>query len=236
MKRLASEHKRAGYRMLLRRLRQQGWRVNHKRVERLYRQEGLQIRRKRRRKHVTNRVAMAAAQWVNDCWSIDFMSDALTTGRALRFFTAVDDASRECLDLFPATAIPAQAVTERLDAIGTFRGFPRFIRTDGGPEFQSKHFALWCASRNIVHVTIEPGKPQQNAFIEALNGRIRDEFLNENLFTSVPDALRQATAWRYQYNFQRPHGVLGLPPARKAKELRLLRKKLGETLIQTGTK
>lgn len=239
LRRLAFKHRRAGYRMLFRRLRMDGWEVNHKRVERLYREEKLPLRRKRRRRRSVVVTPMPPAQYLNDCWSIDFMSDALTSGRALRFFTAVDDASRECLDLFSACAIPAKDVTERLDRIGIFRGYPQFIRTDGGPEFQSKHFADWCAKHGIVHITIEPGKPQQNAFIEAFNGLVRNEFLNESLFHSAQDANTKATRWKYEYNFERPHGELakplGVPPAVYARRLREL--KLNEkTLIQSGAK
>lgn len=181
---------------------------------------------------------MPPAQWVNDCWSIDFMSDATTSKKALRFLTAIDDASRECLALYAAHAIPASSVTEQLDRVGTFRGYPTAIRTDGGPEFQSIHFNAWCEKRGILHVTIEPGKPQQNAFIESLNGRIRDELLNEELFLSERDANAKAVQWRTEYNFERPHGVLGLPPALRAKELRSLKLKQnqGRALIQSGTK
>lgn len=221
--------------MIHRKLKQEGWRVNHKRIERIYREEGLQIRRKRRRKHLSSRVAMPVAVGLNDCWSLDFMSDALTCGRALRVLTVLDDASRECLDLHTDTSISSNQVTDRLDAVGTFRGFPRFIRTDGGPEFQSKHFALWCAKRNITHFTIQPGKPQQNAYIEAFNGRVRDEFLNENLFSSVRDAQKKASRWKYEYNFERPHGVLGVPPAQHARMLRQ-QQLMEKPLIQSGTK
>ena len=162
------------------------------------------------------------------------MSDALTTGRALRLLTAVDDASRECLALFAARAIPAVSVTEQLDRVGTFRGYPLFIRTDGGPEFQSNHFRHWCKAHGIIHVTIEPGKPQQNAYIEAFNGRVRDELLNEELFFSEEDANRKAATWKKEYNFQRPHGSLLVPPALEAKKLRMLKLK-ENTLIQSGT-
>ena len=148
------------------------------------------------------------------------MSDALTTGRALRLFNVLDDASRECLDSYADTSIPATKVVERLDAIATFRGYPRFVRTDGGPEFQSAVFARWCAKHGVSYCTIEPGKPQQNAFIEAFNGRVREELLNENLFFSVKDAREKALNWKHEYNFERPHGVLGVPPALRARELR----------------
>jgi putative transposase len=221
--------------MIYRRLRMAGWEVNHKRVERLYREEGLQIRRKRRRKHVTSRIPMPVAQWVNDCWSMDFMSDALTSGRALRFLTVLDDAPKECLDLYASTSIPAAKVVERLDAIGLFRGYPRVVRTDGGPEFQSHTFAQWCSKHRVEHFTIEPGKPQQNAYIEAFNGLVRDGLLNEHLFESVRDAQQKAAAWRQEYNFDRPHGVLGVPPALYARKLRKL-KLMEKPLIQSGTK
>ena len=178
---------------------------------------------------------MPPARWCNDCWSIDFMSDALTSGRALRFFTALDDASRECLDLYPKTSLPAERVTERLDAVAMFRGYPRFLRTDGGPEFQGRIFNEWCRKHSIVHATIEPGKPQQNAYIESFNGRVREEFLNENLFHSEGDALEKATAWKHEYNFERPHGVLGEPPALRAALLRKLQLK-EKPLIRSGTK
>ncbi len=221
--------------MIYRKLLQEGWEVNHKRVERLYREERLQMRRKRRRKARSERSAMVKARWCNDCWSIDFMSDALVSGRALRFFTAIDDAPREALDLFAACAIPASKVTEKLDAVAIFRGYPVYLRTDGGPEFQSKHFNDWCERHNIIHLTIEPGKPQQNAFIESFNGRVRDEFLNETLFHSERDANEKAARWKREYNFERPHGTLGVPPASRARELRQLKLK-ENTQVQTGTK
>jgi len=230
---LAKRFRRAGYRMIYRRLRRSGWQVNHKRVARIYREERLQIRRKRRRKQVIQRVQMPEAQWVNDCWSVDFMSDALTSGRALRFLNLLDDASKECLELYADTSIPGWKLVERLDAVGTFRGFPSFIRTDGGPEFQGRDFEAWCKKRGVIHITIEPGKPQQNAFIEAFNGRVRDELLNEELFLSVQDAQRKAATWKYEYNFERPHGVVGEPPALFARKLKQQQKE--KSLIRTGT-
>lgn len=222
--------------MIYRKLRQENQKVNHKRVERIYREERLQLRRKRRKKHSVVRVKMPTPKWLNDCWSLDFMSDALMSGKVLRFFNAIDDASRECLDIFPAISIPSKMVIDRLDAIATFRGYPVYIRTDGGPEFQSKTFAAWLARHGIVHQTIDPGKPQQNAFIESFNSRAREEFLNENLFLSLKDAREKASIWRQEYNFERPHGVLGVPPAVKAKQLRKMKQLTqGETLIKTGT-
>ncbi len=210
--------------------------MNHKRVERLYRLEGLQIRRKRKRvRTISPRIEMPPAEFLDDCWSADFMSDALTGKRALRFFNAIDDASREALTVHAAIAIPAEVVTEMLDRVAVFRRYPKCIRTDGGPEFQSVHFAKWCAAHNILHITIEPGKPQQNAFIESFNGRMRDELLNEELFHSVIDANQKATKWKNEYNSQRPHGTLGVTPLVRARELRKKEKQKGKTLVQTGT-
>lgn len=219
--------------MIYRRLRHSGWQVNHKRVARIYREEKLQIRRKRRSKQVVQRAQMVVAEWVNDCWSVDFMSDALSSGRALRLLTLIDDASRECLELYADTSIPGWKLVERLDAVATFRGFPRFIRTDGGPEFQGAEFERWCAKRGVCHITIQPGKPQQNAFIEAFNGRVRDELLNEEIFSSISDAQRKVTRWKHEYNFERPHGVVGLPPALLARKLKHQQKE--KSLIRTGT-
>ena len=221
--------------MVYRRLRQEGWQVNHKRVERIYREEKLQLRQKRHRKRKGTRGQMPQAQWVNDCWSMDFMSDATTNGRALRFLTVIDDAPRECLDLFAACSIPSELLTDRLDAIALFRGYPQYVRTDGGPEFQSRHFETWIRKHGIIHHTIEPGRPQQNAFIESFNGRVRDELLNEELFHGETDANSKAVRWRYEYNFERPHGVLGVPPALRARDLRKM-KEQEKTLIQAGTK
>ena len=159
----------------------------------------------------------------------------MTSGRALRFLTVIDDAPRECLDLFAACSIPSELLTERLDGVALFRGYPRYVRTDGGPEFQSKHFEAWTRKHGIIHHTIEPGKPQQNAFIESFNGRARDELLNEELFHDETDANAKAVRWRYEYNFERPHGVLGVPPALRARDLRKM-KEQEKTLIQAGTK
>jgi putative transposase len=122
---------------------------------------------------------------------------------------------------------------ERLDAVGIFRGFPRCIRTGGGPEFQGKDFEAWCKKRGVVHITIQPGKPQQNAFIEAFNGRVRGELLNEELFFSVQDAQRKATSWKHEYNFDRPHGVVGEPPALLSRKLKQQQRE--KSLSRTGT-
>jgi putative transposase len=140
--------------------------------------------------------------------------------------------------LCSSSAIMLERVLGALPASGRGSGAPcqspRFLRTDGGPEFQSGEFAAWCAKHGVTHVTIEPGRPQKNAYTEAFNGRVRDEFLNENLFTSVRDAREKAATWRHEYNIERPHGVLGIPPALRTRELR--KQKLTEkSLIQTGT-
>ena len=211
-----------------------GWKVNHKRIERLYQEEMLMLRMKRTRKSYAGaRVPMPVAERVNDCWSIDFISDVSSSGRALRFLTVLDNATRECLELYAAHCISGKKVTERLDQVATFRGYPRYIRVDNGPEFRSKDVHEWAIKHGITLCFIQPGKPQQNAFIESFNGTCRNEFLNETLFFSVIDAQQKGSLYRTEYNTERPHSSIGgIPPITYA---RRLRKKLRETLIRSGT-
>lgn len=213
----------------------EGFAVNYKKVWRLYREEGLSIRRKRKKKLPAHlRATLPAPVAVNDCWSADFMSDVTTGGRTLRFFNVLDDCSRENLAATPAYSFPSTKVTEELDRVALFRGYPKHLRVDNGPEFRSKHFHQWAMLHGVTLVFIEPGKPMQNAFIESFNGRMRDEFLNQNLFTSDIDAEQKTNQWRYEYNNLRPHGSLGLPPVTYRERLnkQLLNQEI--TLIQSG--
>ena len=214
LRRLAFKHKRAGYRMLTRRLKQEGFVVNHKKVWRLYREEGLGMRKKSKKKLPQHlREAMPMMERANQCWSIDLVSDATTDGRMLRFLTGVDDFTRTNLVLYAAYSLPGSKVVECLEMVAEHRGYPEYIRVDNGPEFRSKTFRDWALSCGISIVFIEPGKPYQNAFIESFNGRLRDEFLNQHLFISPRDAQRKANEWQDDYNNRRPHSALGVPPA-----------------------
>ena len=196
-------------------LKREGWTVNYKRVERLYREERLSLRRKRRRKlRATLRVVFPKPSRLNECWSVDFMSDGLMDGRALRVLTTVDELSTEALLAEPFFSIPATRVTQELDRAARRRGYyPERIRSDNGPEFTSAHFQTWCLEHKIVHDLIEPGMPFQNPFCESFNGRCRDECLNAEVFVSLADAQRKLRRFREEYNSHRPKASLGgIPP------------------------
>jgi len=145
----------------------------------------------------------------NDGWSMDFMSDELFDGRRIRLLTLVDNFSRESLAIEVDQRIGGQRVVEVLMQLGKERGLPKTIRVDNGPEFTSKRFDQ-CAYLNGVELDFSrPGKPMDNGLIEAFNGRLRQECLNESWFLSLEDAREKVEAWRMDYNRERPHGALG---------------------------
>lgn len=209
---VAGEHPRFGYRRVQAVLRGRGWRVNHKRVWRLYRQAGLSVRRRKRR-HVRRagaaRPALAAA---NQEWAMDFMHDALESGRSLRTLNVIDTFTRECLAIEVGGSLASYDVTRVLARLAVERGRPARVRSDNGPEFTSRHFLAWCERERIAVEYIQPGKPSQNAHIESFNGRLRDECLNANLFRSLAEARAVTAEWRRFYNHQRPHSALGYQP------------------------
>jgi putative transposase len=218
---LATRRPRYGYRRLTVLLRRQGWRVNHKRVYRLYREEGLQVRIKRRKKLASaSRVVPPSARRVNERWSMDFVSDALSDGRRIRVLTVLDSFTRECLMMKVAPSLPSPAVTDALEQVIAMRGKPQTIQVDNGSEFTSNHFDAWAYLREIRIDFIRPGKPVDNAHIESFNGRLRDECLNSQWFESLDDARRAIHDWRDDYNERRPHSALGdRSPAEFASEL-----------------
>lgn len=234
IQRLAFRHRRWGYRTIWRRLRLDGWVVNHKRIERIYRAEKLSLRRKRRKKIPAHlRVALPKVDRPNICWSADFVSDATVSRRAIRGFVLEDDYSRRCLALKIRYSIPGRRVVEYLEEVARERGYPQYLRVDNGPEFRGADLRLWASTHGVQIVFIEPGKPMQNGFVESLNARVREHFLNENLFVSERDAQPKADLFLHEYNWIRPHSASGLPPA-VFEENQLVSK--GETLIRTGTK
>jgi len=200
-------------------LQREGWKVNRKRVYRLYREEGLTMRNKRPRRHVTacRRMDRPAATELNDGWSMDFMSDQLFDGRRLRLLTLVDNFSRESLAIEVNDHIGAHKVVDVLMQIGKERKYPRTIRVDNGPEFISKVLDQWAYLNGVELDFSRPGKPTDNGLIDAFNGRLRQECLNENWFLSLEDAREKVESWRQQYNKDRPHGALGnMAPAEYA--------------------
>jgi transposase InsO family protein len=240
IRRLSFRHRTDGYRMIYRKLRLAGWVVNHKRIERIYREEKLALRRKRRKKLPAHqRVNLPVPTAPNVIWSLDFISDATTRGRSLRGLVAVDDFSRKLLTLHMRHSIPGRMVVELLDRVAAFRGYPKYVRVDNGPEFRGRDFHEWAAKRGMQIVFIEPGKPQQNAFVESLNAIIRRDFLNLQLFADEADANRKAIVFQSEYNTERPHGSLGSPGVPPVMYEDAYRKQVvneEKTLIQTGTK
>jgi putative transposase len=219
LRELASVRRRFGYRRLHILLTREGIAMNHKRLRRLYGEERLQVRRRGGRKRALGtRAPMAIPQGSNQRWSLDFLSDAMVDGRRFRILAIVDDFTRECLALVADTSLPGLRVVRELDALIITRGRPAMIVSDNGTELTSMAILRWSQERKVEWHYIAPGKPQQNAFIESFNGRLRDELLNETLFTSLAHAREALAIWKDDYNTVRPHSGLGnLPPAEYAK-------------------
>ena len=214
----AHARRRWGYRMIHDVLRPQYPDINHKRVYRIYRAEGLAIRKRRKTKRIGVRVPLVAALEVNQTWSMDFVSDAIcrpgAVSRRIKCFTVADDFSHECVDIPADFGIGGAYVTRLLDRAAMFRGYPKEVRTDNGPEFTSRAFLTWTQKHLITHILIEPGSPTQNAYIESFNGTFRDECLDENWFESLEQARQAIASWRTDYNEIRPHSSCGrIPPA-----------------------
>lgn len=146
---------------------------------------------------------------VNQCWVMDFMSDALFNGRRFRALTIMDVYSRECLNIYADKKITGDTVVDILDSISYHRGRPERIRVYNGPEFISRVLDNWTYENNIKLEFSRPGKPTDNAFIESFNGSPRDECFNTNWFLSIEDAWSNLETWRRDYNEFRPHSSLG---------------------------
>lgn len=218
---LAHRHRRYGAGMIYLKLRQSGQPVNHKRVERLYAEAGLQVRRRRRKKvPVADRQPLGRPLAANHVWSMDFVFDRTAEGRVIKCLTVVDDATHEAVAVVPERAIGGHALTRILDRVAGKRGLPQAIRTDNGKEFCGKAMVTWAHERGVDLRLIEPGKPNQNAYVESFNGRFRDECLNEHWFTNLLHARTVIETWRREYNEERPKKALGgLTPAAYAKQL-----------------
>jgi putative transposase len=219
MRAVAAVRRRFGYRRLQIMLAREGLVMNHKKFRRLYREERLQVRRRGGRKRALGtRSPILLPAGPNQRWSLDFLSDAFADGRRFRVLAVVDDFTRECLGLVADTSLSGLRVTRELDAIMACRGRPMSCVSDNGTELTSSAVLRWCQTTGVEWQYIAPGKPQQNAFIESFNGRLRDECLNETLFTSLRHARQVLEAWRRDYNTIRPHSALkGMTPTDFAK-------------------
>jgi putative transposase len=209
LRELASQYVRWGCPLLHLLLRREGWRVNHKRTERLYREEGLKVRRRRRKRVAVERKPFAMPSEANECWAMDFMSDALSTGRRYRIFNVVDVRTRECLVCESDTSLPAARVIDLLDEVAIERGYPRRIVCDNGPEFRSRVFDAWAYEHGVVVGFIQPGKPAQNAFGESFNGKMRNEWLKAHWWRTIAEARDGNEEFRRIHNTIRPHRSLG---------------------------
>jgi len=219
---LAQRHKRYGVGMIHLKLRQAGYLVNYKRVERLYQQAQLQVRRRKRKKvPIGERQPLFRPLAANEVWSMDFVFDRTADARVIKCLTIIDDATHESVAIEVERAISGVGVTRVLGRLALSRGLPNVIRTDNGKEFCGKTMVAWAHERGVQLRLIEPGKPNQNAYIESFNGRLRDECLNEHWFPNLLHARSEIERWRREYNEERPKKALGgLTPAAYAKQLK----------------
>ena len=209
LRQLAGENRRYGYLRLHALLRREGLVMNAKRTYRLYREEGLQVRRrKKRRWPARERLPLVAPDRRNARWSLDFISDALWTGRRFRALDIVDDCTRECPAILVDFSISGRRIARLLGALAPSYGLPEEIVMDNGPELTSKALFEWSQRTGVRLRFIEPGKPIQNAYVESFLGRFGDECLNEHWFGSLAEARQTIEAWRRHYNEQRPHSAL----------------------------
>ena len=209
MKKIARKRRRFGYRRIGVLLEREGMVMNHKKLYRLYTDEKLSVKRRRGRKRARgSRTPMPAATRPNQRWSLDFVSDTFGASRKFRILAVNDDCCRENFCLMADTSISGARVARELDALVRLYGKPASIVSDNGTGFTSRAILKWANDNDVDWHYIDPGEPQQNAFIESFNGNLRDELLNEELFDTLDDARRHLALWRYDYNNVRPHSSL----------------------------
>lgn len=187
-----------------------GYPWNHKRVYRIYRELELNMRIKPRKRLVREKPeALVVPTVINASWSMDFMHDQLEDGRRYRLFNVIDDYNREGLGIEVDLSLPSERVMRALDQIIEWRGKPAQIRCDNGPEYISAALAAWAEKQSITLVFIQPGNPQQNAYIERYNRTVRYDWLAHYLFHSIEEVQEYATQWLWTYNNERPNMALG---------------------------
>lgn len=214
--RLTQTYRRWGFGLCFLHLRNvKGFSWNHKRVYRIYKDLELNLRIKPKRRLKRNKPeALSVPQAINQVWSMDFMSDSLTDGRALRTFNVIDDYNREALGIEVDLSLPSERVKRALDQIIEWRGKPAALRCDNGPEYIAESLKRWARERKITLMYIQPGKPTQNAYVERFNRTARHEWLDLHLFESVEHAQALATEWLWIYNNERPNTAIGGVPPR----------------------
>lgn len=194
-----------------------GFKWNHKRVYRIYRELELNMRIKPK-KRIVREVPepLSVPGTINECWSMDFMHAQLGDGRNYRLFNLIDDYNREGLDITVDFSLPALRVIRSLDQVIEWRGRPKMIRCDNGPEYISHALTTWAENRGIKLEYIQPGQPQQNAYIERYNRTVRYDWLSQYEFDSIEEVQDYATQWLWIYNNERPNtGIGGITPIQK---------------------
>jgi putative transposase len=211
---LVAAYPRWGFWKYCDRLRLDGHWWNHKRLWRVYCQLRLNLPR-RTKTRVLSRVRQpfTVVPQPNVVWAIDFMSDTLYGGRRFRTCNVLDEGVRESLAIEVDTSLPAERVIRVLEQVVAWRGQPQALRLDNGPEFLAERFADWCTKRGIALRYIQPGKPNQNAFVERFNRTFRHEVLDAYVFETIDQVREISAQWMQEYNEERPHDTLdGIPP------------------------
>jgi len=209
---------RLGYRKVCQMMRNDGIIINHKRVERIWREAGLKLPGKqvrKRRVHLNDGSCIRLRpERKNHVWSYDFVEDKTWDGRKLRFLNVLDEHERKCIASIPRRSWRDNDLIEALADLMLVHGCPEYLRSDNGPEFTAKKIREWLESIGVITTYIEPGSPWENGYIESFNARMRDEFLNGELFGNIHEARILTQRWVEYYNTKRPHGSLGgRPPA-----------------------
>jgi len=218
---LASHYGRYGYRRITALLQRSGWKVGKDRVERIWRREGLKVAKKQKPR---------GRLWLNDgscvrlrpmhanhVWSYDFVSARTHDGRSVRILNLIDEHTRECLMIRAERRWSSAKVIGALADVMVWKGVPEYLRSDNGPEFVAKDLRRWLADTGAKTLYIEPGSPWENGYCESFNSKLRDEFLNPEIFYSIQELRVLAERWRVHYNTIRPHSSLGYrPPAPEA--------------------
>ncbi len=215
---IACNFGRVGYRMVTNMLRNKGILVNHKRVERIWREEGLKLPKKQSKKRrlwlTDGSCIRLRAERKNHVWSYDFVEDKTVNGKKVRFLNIIDEFTHECLASIPRRSWRNNDVIEVLAGLMLLKGTPEYLRSDNGSEFTAKRIRQWLANAGVITAYIEPGSPWENGYVESFNARMRDEFLNGEIFGNMYETEVLAARWVKYYNEIRPHSSLGgRPPA-----------------------
>ena len=218
---LAAKYGRYGYRRITALLQKEHWQVKYKRVERIWRKEGLRVPKKQPKR---GRLWLADGSCIrlrpehkDHVWSYDFVKDRTTDGRKLRILNIIDEFTRECLCAKVERRLNSHSVMDALYELFVFRGIPEYIRSDNGSEFTATAVRKWLSTMGVKTLFIEPGSPWENGYVESFNGKMRDELLNREAFSTLTEAKVLIERWRREYNTIRPHSAKGYkPPAPEA--------------------